>query len=762
MGAMTPPPVRTTLACASLALLTLLFASVPVAPTFAAQDDDGASSVETAGAVVVHGVATGVLAARLKAVDRQLASAEFEPAVAELDALLGEDLDVLHEDSEGVYLTAEDAVLLRLAALPDAALARWRGLADARAAALLADAGKPGAHELLERGARRLALTTDGPRLLVALADLRLARGDLARAARLLEDLLHFWPAVGSRAELPGVERAAVISRLVAAAIGLGDAASIRALARDLPQPVLSAPSVALAEHTVADELEAAEAAAQRRSHLPRAPTGSLRLAAEVRLAPWDLTIPLPDRGREITGHPAAVTGKDGTPMLLARVTDSYGIDSRLHAFAPAKDPESSRTVLRPTWGWPSSEEIKRFPRAAGNAPFEPVVVGDLVLLCWPSTRTPETDGERHAVAEGDELRDLVMLSISGEGRLIDQRGVGEDRRPDGDPELARLSFCGPPLVLGNAVYVTLAGRSQNGGASELHIARFDLVFEGGDAQLVLRWRRHVVDGTPIPPSRFAVNELAATERELAFPTGLAARFGLLYVGSNTGAVACVDSDDGKVVWLEIYDRLGPSPRRPITEANPVGWKYGPVRIDGDRVAVAPRDGEELLLYSARPLPSRSMRRSSYAVRGMGSATRAGTLPGLGNLLADEFVSLHEGRAILSGSIPAQITNLVRSPPAPLIAYRLEGGPGSRMTVPEIPELTASGSSAVFSDAILFPTFKAIYRVPLSNFGGTPQEMWRVRAGIRGRLPDRIGNVVAHNGHVWSVTPSRIVLFESQ
>ena len=68
----------------------------------------------------------------------------------------------------------------------------------------------------------------------------------------------------------------------------------------------------------------------------------------------------------------------------------------------------------------------------------------------------------------------------------------------------------------------------------------------------------------------------------------------------------------------------------------------------------------------------------------------------------------------------------------------------------------------MFSDAILYPTFKALYRIALDDMDGTPVELWRTRSGRRPVLPDRLGNIVANGAHVWSVTPSRIVLFSPE
>ncbi len=726
--------------------------------------DDEISSVASASGVVVHGVTTGPLASAFQAIDDKLAAGRPEAAAAALDELLAGELGALHEQAQGVYLRASEAAVLRIAALPPVGLTAWRRLADPRANSLVARAAA-GEGELLERGAERLALATPGPRLMVMLADRRLARGDVRGAAQACEALLGLWPAGSSRDELPGVERAAVVSRLAAALEALGDEASLRELLHRSAPTLLDAPSAALPEHTVHDELERAATRAAARSRGTPAPTGALRMTGELLLRARDLTSPLPETGREIYGHPAPFTSA-GRSGLLVRVTDATGTLSRLYALGlpDAGGPTTAPQRLRDLWAWPSQDELRRWPRAAAErAPFRPVVVGDFVLACWPSTRNVPSEGVRHVDVSDEEVQDLVVLSLRAEGRLVDERGAHEWERDDPDVELERLSFTGSPLVVGRAVYATAVGRSPGSGATELHVARFDLMPYGSEVRLRLRWRRHVMDGTPIAPSRYTANARLELERELAAPTGLAERNGRVYVGSNTGAVASLDTESGEVVWLETYERLGPSPRRTVVEGEPVGWKYGPVHLDGSRVVVAPRDAESLLLYAAHPLPSRSTRLAELPMRGGGTALRAGSP--LGDLVPDELVGVRDGIALLSGYLPARGSRALRWPPSPLVAYRVrrarEGEPARRMRVPEIPEMACAGSPALLDDAVLFPTYKALYRVSLDDVELPPRELWRAtfRPGSL-RLPDRLGNVVIDGTRVWSLSLSRIVLFE--
>ncbi len=722
---------------------------------------DGETSVASAVGVVVHGVDTGSIVGQLHAIDDAAAEEKWDVVANGLDALLVGDLTSLVEESEGVYLRAQEAAILRLATLPEPALAAWRRLADPRARALTESVGRPGSVEVLERQARRLVMSAWGPQLMVALADARLRRGELAGAGRILEELLMLWPDGGIHTPLGGMGRAGVLSRLAGIHVALGDAASVRALREGATPQTLAVPSPR--GGTVEEELLAAERTARAQSPSARLP-GKLRPISELRLpGGGDLRISNLQDSREIIGTGAA-TRIDGAPVFLARVSDSDRIASRVLAVTagPKTSSMAGASQLRPLWGWPSAEELQRWPRAAGNVPFAPVFVDDLAIFCWPSSREFASTDERHSV--GDENpQDLIALSLTAEGRLEDGRGSAEERREDRDLGLVQLSFVGPPLVVGRRVYVNLIGRSSNGGGTELHLARFDVLPAGSPSRLRLRWRKRLVDGHAVPPQRYHANLHPELEGPLALPSGPAERLGYVYVGTNTGAVVCVDGDTGQPVWAETYERLGTQRARPVIEGDPSGWKYGPVRIDGNRVVVAPRDAELLLFYSALPLDERSTRLGRVKVRGGGTSTRKGSP--LGDLLADEVAGVRDGVVWIAGRLPVRRGGAIRWPPGPLVAFRGEpdprpGEPARRMLIPEIAELSAAGRPAMVGDSLLFPTFKALYQISLAEPEARPVTLYRLESErARRTIPDRLGNLVVDGPHVWSVTPSRLVLF---
>jgi outer membrane protein assembly factor BamB len=348
----------------------------------------------------------------------------------------------------------------------------------------------------------------------------------------------------------------------------------------------------------------------------------------------------------------------------------------------------------------------------------------------------------------------------------VDIRGSAERRREDRDTALERLSFCGRPVVRDGAVYTTLVGRARDGGATELHVACFDLVpgTVAGSTVLRERWRTHVLDGSGLSDVRYSAQTTDAVFDPLTLPSGLAERYGRLYVCSNTGAVVCVDAQDGRVQWIETYrqsprtDRITVSPTRSRT------WQDVPVLVDGPYVHVAPRDSEALLRFAAAPiLPSRSLLVDAVVVRGGGTARDAGSP--LGQLLADDLVAVADGVAYVSGQVPPRGLSAVLPQGTPLLAFRLrdarQGEPRNRVRAAQIPETGASGRALRTRSGILFPAYRGIYGLPFPGVDGTARTLWRTPAPTRpgGGRPDRVGNLVVAGRFVWSVTPSRVVLF---
>lgn len=768
------PSHRIRLTAAASALLCC--ALLPEARARAEGDDAAQTSSAAGNGVVVHGVDSKLLAARFRQVDGRVDPAERKELAKELAELLAGDVDRLVEDSQGIYLRGLDAAVLRTAALDPETLKAYRATVDARAEAALEEALRTRDIGLLEQAARRNALSTHGPRLLVALSDLRALGGRLSDAVQALEDLLRYWP---RDAELPGVGRAAVLSRLAALYAVHGDRAGILGLIDDAPAEVLAKPSPVLPGVTLRVELErsaarAALAADRERSAISGGAASELELVAELSGQAPDPTLEDLARDwrrgtREIGERGLPLTTPQG-PALLTRVTEERTRTSRLKLLGPPQDGvpavvKGGVPVLRELWSWPDDQRLEAFHQGVATDAFEPAVAGDFLVFPWPSQRSLPSEGEFFESDSGP-LCDLVVLSLGHEGRDVDIRGSDERTRDDRDWTLERLSFCGRPVVRDGAVYSTLVGRARDGGATELHVACFDLVPGGSPGSTVLRerWRTHVLDGSGLSDVRYSAETTDSVFDPLALPTAMAERYGRLYVGSNTGAVACIDEHDGSVQWIETY-RQGPlTGRVTVLPTRSRTWLDVPALVDGGYVHVAPRDAESLLRFAAAPvLPSRSLLVDAIAVRGGGTARESGSP--LGALLADDVVAVEDGVAYLSGQVPPRGLSAVLPQGTPLVAFRLRdaraGEPRNRVRAAQIPETCSSGHAVRVRDGLLYPAFKGIYRVPFPDVEDAARLLWRTPAPARlgGRQPDRVGNLVAAGGWVWSTTPARIALF---
>jgi hypothetical protein len=729
------------------------------APSFAEDAQPAGTSVAAANGVVVHGVDTKLLAARLRDTDRKVLAGDAKGAAADLAEILAGDVTPLIEDADDAYLVAQESALQRISALPPEGLAAYRGIADPRAAALLAEAAARADPAALSRHALDMALTSYGPRMLVTLADLRAARGDARLAAQALSDLLRLWPDSGATASMPGVNRAEVVARLAAACASLGDEASVRWLARETSPALLDGPSPTTPGAKLSDDLARLAATASRAGPaLPPGPTGPVAIAAEQVFAPENFGESDPSHTREIPEQPVAI-GTAERPALLTREPTSATTKARVLALAPSAGTDRALVKL---WDWPSKEELDAEVRRGGRGAFTPARCGDVVIFPWPSVPSARpAGGERFT--SGDETASLVALSLRAEGRLVDERGVAESSRRGGDPDLERMAFCGRPLVVGDSVFTTLVRRTANGSLTELSVARFDLVADGTGRRLEERWRRHVLDGSSMPPVQYAADQSSDVEEALAEPAAMAERWGRLYLTSNTGAVVCLDGTDGRALWVQAYQRFGPPIRHTLVPTVQKTWKDVPVAVDGPYVWAAPRDAESLLEFRAMPRLARTTLVAKWRFQG-GAGTATEESPLLTNVLPDELVGVRLGVGWFSGRVPGlRVAGLV-PPGSPLASLRMRdaspGEPQRTYAYAQIAEAAASGSPCLVRGAILFPTTKAIYRVALDAFEAAPRTLWQPGPGTRGvAAPDQAGNLVADGDRLWSVTPRRVVLF---
>lgn len=757
----------------ALALLPVLALA-----TSATSGEDGRSYDEAVAAtngVVVHGVDSKLLAARLRDVDRKILAGDAKSAANDLAEILAGDVSPLVAEGDDAYLCARDACLQRIAALPPEGLEAYRATVDARAASVLAEAHARRDAASLARHAPVMALSSHGPKMLVALADVRTARGDVRLAAQSLADLLRLWPETAATAEMPGVERAAVVLRLATLLASLGDERGVWWLARETSAKTLALPSPATAGAKLSDDLARCAAAAALRSKPPAGPSGELRVVAETTFSPERRGWLTPSASREIDERPVPI-GTPEKPVLLTREPAESRTQPRVVALAP--DPTGSGSLVR-LWTFPSDEDSRAVLRRGGRGAFAPAVSGDLIVFPWPVGPTAHSaPGEAFANSE-DEQNLLEVLSRSGEGRLVDERGGADEKgRDDADLELVpklnelgeivrpALSFCGRPLIVGDSVFTTLVRRTENGSATEMHVARFDLVAEGASRRLRLRWRRHVLDGDRLAARRYAAETGVgdAFAGPLETPAAMAERLGRVYVCSNTGAVACLDAADGRVAWVRAYERIFESGRATIRPSMPKGWNDLPVTIDGPYVWAAPRDSDFLFQFLAMPRSALTTLVQSWRLLGdHGTSSDAGAL--LPNLRPDKVVAVSHGVGWFAGAadLAPGASAVVGSP---LVSLRLRepspGEPRRAYASAQIPEAAAAGSPCFVAGAVLFPTSKAIYRVALDDFEGAQRMLWKsAPLAARMRAPaDQIGNLVADGDRLWSVTPHRAVLFE--
>ncbi|MCG3134000.1 MAG: hypothetical protein HMLKMBBP_01269 [Planctomycetes bacterium] len=458
--------------------------------------------------------------------------------------------------------------------------------------------------------------------------------------------------------------------------------------------------------------------------------------------------------------------GTAADPRLFARVTRD-GLPPRIAVIGMR---DGSLDTL---WAWPSS--VGDRPLETLLRPFAPAAVetqrGAFVAFPWPaigSGRSPRFD---ELVDDDDARNELVLLGLSGEGRVADVRGRDEKERDDGDAEFETLSFCGRPAVSGGAVYVTAVRFAEKSEATELHVARFDVAGSADAPRLRLRWRRHVLDGTAMPSARFPANEArgvatAGSNEEsgpaVAFPSSPTVLAGRVFVCSNTGAVACLDAASGEPEWIETYERFGPSSRITIRQAVPRTWEDVALHADGAFVYAAPLDSEHMIQFRRAPRRARSVRVETFPLAAAGgTATRAGALPS--DLAPDQIASIRDGVAVLSGRVTRRALGALPTPASPLVFFDVAA---RRLATAQVQESAASGIPTPVRGGVLFPTPKAIYRVPLGSTEAAPQVLWRNDAKETEprrmlALLDRVGNLVPDGAHVWSVTPSRIVLLRA-
>ena len=161
----------------------------------------------------------------------------------------------------------------------------------------------------------------------------------------------------------------------------------------------------------------------------------------------------------------------------------------------------------------------------------------------------------------------LVCLDMAAEGRLLWKA----------EPEEG-FSFEGSPVADANGVYVAMRRR-------DIRPQAFVACFDTDTGRL--RWRRFICGAET--PARGVVPE--CTHNLLTLGEGT------LYYNTNLGAVAAVDADDGRTLWISLYPRA----RRGDTAHSAPHWRrdLNPCILESGTLLVAPADSPRIFAFDA-------------------------------------------------------------------------------------------------------------------------------------------------------------------
>lgn len=166
-----------------------------------------------------------------------------------------------------------------------------------------------------------------------------------------------------------------------------------------------------------------------------------------------------------------------------------------------------------------------------------------------------------------------------------------------GDPKLPQTLrdgfFYGSPLIDQTTVYALFtANRGQQ--FDECHLAAFNL------ADGALKWTTYVASASIGDPNMFTGDPMSGP------PASVSMAGNKLYVLTNLGALACIDSANGQTQWLNVYTRNTPPVnleqqrrfvRQPVTAEKP--FALGPPVISDGRVFAMPTDSNSIFVYDA-------------------------------------------------------------------------------------------------------------------------------------------------------------------
>jgi outer membrane protein assembly factor BamB len=672
----------------------MVMAILVLAPTALAQES---ATSGTTVYVLAHDEEMNKL---VKEADKAAEDGDFRKAASLFDDAADRARSQVFRIGPRTYLGIREYVKSRIRSWPEKGLVTYRRVTDGRAKTRFEKGIRSGSTGHLTAVARQYPMSSFGARAMLALATRSLARGDTDSALRYLLEILRLYP----DGEIPGVRRTDVIARAALAAAKRGDrmlVSEMKSRAARLPKDAKVA--VAGGEQPLAAYLDALTSVpAGSRAPLGWTTPGGSPSRSGGRTGPdgpltlyWAAEIPISEPADEehrnspiLPVHPLIVGDEIIAPGHL--MVQSLRLPPE--DFVPTKK-AIERLAPELVWSFPGEPDAEPGSNSReGQPPAFATAVGRLLTFPFrdPDLDWIDNDEELNSMKEV-----LLSLSLAAEGMLLDQRGASD---PEHGTLLRGLTFHGAPAIVGHRLFVAGSRRPNR---VETLVLAFDL--SRGPGRLDPLWQTWVCEGsgTAAPMWR---ERYGGFDTPL-YPSSVSTRNGIVYVSSNTGAVAAIDGETGEVLWIHTYEQ---AEQRPGLDARAVRarqtWFPNPPILDHRFLYVAPLDSDRLFVYFQMP----DLR------TGFVEHARFGRDEIVHGFDPEYLLGVRDGTVFLAGStrtLGERPLFAVKSGPAFFATEEREGDAQRIQWRAEIEENAPRGRGVVAGDAIYFPTRKGIYRV---------------------------------------------------
>ena len=162
---------------------------------------------------------------------------------------------------------------------------------------------------------------------------------------------------------------------------------------------------------------------------------------------------------------------------------------------------------------------------------------------------------------------------------------------PDAQGNLREGVFYGTPVADDNAIYVPLYA-NRGGQFEECYLVALNL------SDGAFRWASYVAS-TSLGNRQLDFNGITDSNTLTLATLSLAG--GRLYVATNLGAVGCLDTADGRTLWLNVYEKTKQQFSGFIAQGRQSSkpFAFGPPIVADGRVFVLPTDSPSILIYDA-------------------------------------------------------------------------------------------------------------------------------------------------------------------